>query len=91
MILLTFVPPPRLRRRLDRAKAVDASFEALKIKENSVAEDEPGHDFDHHVETGFQLATFQGPLCAEPVEGMAYFLESFEVAPDEEKSETGGK
>ncbi|TFK91934.1 translation elongation factor 2 [Polyporus arcularius HHB13444] len=32
--------------------------------------------FDNHLETGFQLATFQGPLCAEPVEGLAYFVES---------------
>lgn len=37
------------------------------------------HVFEAHVETGFQLATFQGPLCAEPVEGVAYFLESLEV------------
>ncbi|KAF9236515.1 P-loop containing nucleoside triphosphate hydrolase protein [Melanogaster broomeanus] len=37
------------------------------------------HDFNGHVETGFQLATFQGPLCAEPVEGLAYFVESINV------------
>jgi len=36
-------------------------------------------DFDNHVETGFQLATFQGPLCAEPMEGMAYFVEDVEI------------
>lgn len=36
-------------------------------------------DLDNHLESGFQLATFQGPLCAEPVEGMAYFVESVEV------------
>ncbi|KAJ7075890.1 P-loop containing nucleoside triphosphate hydrolase protein [Mycena belliarum] len=36
-------------------------------------------DFDTHVETGFQLATFQGPLCAEPVEGIAYFVESVKI------------
>ncbi|KAI0754909.1 translation elongation factor 2 [Daedaleopsis nitida] len=32
--------------------------------------------FDNYLEAGFQLATFQGPLCAEPVEGLAYFVES---------------
>jgi ribosome assembly protein 1 len=37
------------------------------------------HDFDNRIETGFQLATFQGPLCAEPVEGLAYFVESVEI------------
>jgi len=36
-------------------------------------------DFDNHIESGFQLATIQGPLCAEPVEGLAYFVESVEV------------
>lgn len=42
-------------------------------------EDAVPNNFDHDIETGFQLATFQGPLCAEPVEGMAYFVESVEV------------
>lgn len=36
-------------------------------------------DFIGHIETGFQLATFQGPLCAEPVEGVAYFVEDVQV------------
>jgi ribosome assembly protein 1 len=40
---------------------------------------EEAHDFDSHVETGFQIATFQGPLCAEPVEGMAYFVETLQI------------
>jgi ribosome assembly protein 1 len=40
------------------------------------------HEFDNDVETGFQLATFQGPLCGEPVEGMAYFVENFEIDRD---------
>lgn len=47
--------------------------------EASHAEDQTGHAFESHVETGFQIATFQGPLCAEPVEGVAYFLEALEV------------
>ena len=68
---------------------VGHSLEAL-LSEDGVAEDELRHDFDHHIETGFQLATFQGPLCSEPVEGIAYILESLEVASEETKSETGG-
>lgn len=64
---------------------------ALNASEDHVAEDGLGHDLDHHVETGFQLATFQGPLCYEPVEGMAYFLESLEVVSDEAKSDTGSE
>lgn len=42
--------------------------------------------FIREFETGFQLATFQGPLCAEPVEGLAYFVESVHV--DKESLET---
>jgi ribosome assembly protein 1 len=41
--------------------------------------DKVTRDFDNHVETGFQLAAFQGPLCAEPVEGVAFFVEHVEV------------
>lgn len=40
-------------------------------------------DFDDSIETGFQISTFQGPLCAEPVVGMAYFLEKLEVETSE--------
>jgi len=80
----------RLRRRLDRTRVVECSLGASSdVDKDRVAEDGLRHDFDHHVETGFQLATFQGPLCSEPVEGMAYFLESLEVASEETKSETG--
>lgn len=42
-------------------------------------QDQTDRDIDSHLETGFQLATFQGPLCAEPVEGLAYFVESLEI------------
>ncbi|KAJ3774750.1 P-loop containing nucleoside triphosphate hydrolase protein [Lentinula raphanica] len=32
-----------------------------------------------YIHTGFQLAVRQGPLCAEPVESLAYFVEKVEV------------
>ncbi|KAF8644511.1 hypothetical protein AX16_008388 [Volvariella volvacea WC 439] len=50
-----------------------------------------GGDFDNQIETGFQLATFQGPLCAEPVEGLAYFVESVNVDKEalEKEAEQG--
>jgi ribosome assembly protein 1 len=70
----------RLKRRLERNKASD----------------DPDHnsekvirDFDSNVETGFQLATFQGPLCAEPVEGMAYFVEKVEIDTESLAKEIG--
>lgn len=34
---------------------------------------------ENNIETGFQIATLRGPLCAEPVEGLAYFVESLQV------------
>jgi len=36
-------------------------------------------DFIEGIHTGFQLATKSGPLCAEPLMGVAYFLEDFTV------------
>lgn len=45
-------------------------------------------DFDSNIETGFQLANQQGPLCAEPVVGMAYFVEKIEVADMAEQEDT---
>jgi len=46
-------------------------------------------DFENSIEAGFQMATFQGPLCAEPVVGMAWVVESIEYKPDEEETEHG--
>ncbi|KAL9934685.1 hypothetical protein V8E36_006460 [Tilletia maclaganii] len=40
------------------------------------------------IDAGFQIATFQGPLCAEPVQGLAYFVESIEVDAEEAAKDT---
>ena len=41
--------------------------------------------FEDNIQTGFQLSAQQGPLCAEPVEGVACFLESVQISiPDDE-------
>ena len=45
-------------------------------------------DYEDSIETGFQLAVFQGPMCAEPVQGMAYVLQS--VNMDEKALEGEG-
>jgi translation elongation factor EF-G len=58
--IFTLIHRQSLKRRLDRT----ANEVLLSAQE-----------FDSHIEHGFQLATFQGPLCAEPVEGLAYFVE----------------
>lgn len=40
-------------------------------------------DYESSLESGFQIATLQGPLCAEPVQGMAYLVESVKATePD---------
>lgn len=38
--------------------------------------------FDESLDTAFQLTTLRGPLCHEPVQGMAYFVERLEVNAD---------
>ena len=60
-----------------------------KAEENGGEMDRVIRDFDNHIETGFQLATFQGPLCAEPVEGLAYFVEQVEVDREALEKEMG--
>jgi ribosome assembly protein 1 len=34
------------------------------------------------IDTAFQLFTLKGPLCAEPVEGLAFSIESVRVPDD---------
>ena len=41
-------------------------------------------DFSDKISYAFQLATAQGPLCHEPVHGVAVFLEDVVVAPSSE-------
>ncbi|KAK4684958.1 ribosome assembly protein 1, partial [Tremellales sp. Uapishka_1] len=47
-------------------------------------------DFDDSTEAGFGIATFQGPLCSEPVVGMAWVVENITYNKDENDSEQGG-
>ena len=52
----------------------------MKETENSeLQRDSVTKDFDGNVETGFQIATLHGPLCAEPMEGMAFFVERVDI------------
>ncbi|KAI5122471.1 hypothetical protein M0805_008782 [Coniferiporia weirii] len=61
-------PTKSLKKRLTRTQA----SEPVKDRSRLV------QDFENSVETGFQIAVFRGPLCAEPVEGMAFFVESLQ-------------
>jgi ribosome assembly protein 1 len=51
----------------------------VKETENSELHRDVARDFDGYVETGFQIATLHGPLCGEPMEGMAFFVERVEI------------
>jgi ribosome assembly protein 1 len=44
-------------------------------------------DLENSIEAGFQMATFQGPLCGEPVVGMGWVVE--EVKFNREGTEEG--
>lgn len=45
------------------------------------------HDLSDKISYAFQLATFQGPLCNEPVQGIAVFLESVTITrPTDEET-----
>ncbi|KAG8836477.1 Cytoplasmic GTPase/eEF2-like protein (ribosomal biogenesis) [Serendipita sp. 400] len=40
-------------------------------------------EYESSLEAGFQIAAMQGPLCAEPMQGMAFILESLKVTEPE--------
>ncbi|KAG5456558.1 MAG: hypothetical protein BJ554DRAFT_3672, partial [Olpidium bornovanus] len=43
-------------------------------------EDHPISEFDEAINTAFQLATGAGPLCAEPLMGVGYFVDDFFIS-----------
>lgn len=47
------------------------------------------HHFSDKITYGFQLATQQGPLCHEPVQGIAVFIEDVTVTPPSSADEDG--
>lgn len=46
-------------------------------------------DMNESIDTGFQIATLQGPMCAEPMQGMAFFVEKVEIDKEEAMKENG--
>ncbi|KAA1084123.1 Cytoplasmic GTPase/eEF2-like protein (ribosomal bioproteinsis) [Puccinia graminis f. sp. tritici] len=40
-------------------------------------------EFDDSIETAFQLATFKGPLCAEPMSGMCFSIEDIQIGGED--------
>ncbi|KAL2311779.1 GTPase Ria1 [Schizosaccharomyces pombe] len=43
-------------------------------------------DLSEYVVTAFQLITHQGPLCAEPVQGICVSIDQFDISDDSEDS-----
>ncbi|CAG8439651.1 10899_t:CDS:10 [Ambispora gerdemannii] len=76
----------------------DDSLEIPAENKNTTSEQLTIRDFEEAVHTGFQLATKAGPLCAEPLMGVAYFVEDFLIdtentglEPSEVRSKIGGQ
>lgn len=46
-------------------------------------------DFSDKISYAFQLATGQGPLCQEPVQGIAVFIEDVAINPNGEELDVG--
>ena len=47
-------------------------------------------DFDHSIVNGFQMATLAGPLCEEPIRGVCYSVELWELRETSVKSKPQG-
>ena len=44
-------------------------------------------DFENSFLFGFNLATSKGPLCEEPMQGVAFFIEKFHVQSNENRGD----
>ncbi|ORY32585.1 translation elongation factor 2 [Naematelia encephala] len=73
----------------DAAVAEDQLASLSKADTDAKAELRLLRDFENSIEAGFQMATFQGPLCAEPVVGMAWIVESIELNKNDDEEARG--
>lgn len=94
--MLTAFDSHRLRdRTLEKSKDDSEEASTPNVAEEkdatpaSSTETRVFRDFEGCLGTGFQIATFQGPMCAEPMEGMAFFVESFDVDVSKLEGENG--
>ena len=62
--------------------------DSAEVREQAVGDTLQARDFSDKIGYAFQLATAQGPLCNEPVQGIAVFLEEVTLTPstDDESS-----
>ena len=62
---------------------------SLEAQENpSILKDFIGsyREFDHSLVSGFQLATLSGPLCEEPVHGVCFIVETWDLLLSDSKT-----
>lgn len=64
--------------------ANNLSLRETAEEKETVGETLEGRDFSDKISYAFQLATAQGPMCNEPVQGIAVFLEEVNITPSAE-------
>lgn len=78
--------------KLSRFRDDEDGFVASEVQEDLDALSDDEHwklsllqSLDFSITNGFQLATAAGPLCEEPLSGVAFFIDSLEITrvPDE--------
>lgn len=57
---------------------------AKSTKQNDDDERDPRSDLENSIINGYQLATLSGPLCEEPMHGVCFFVEEFEIQLNDE-------
>ncbi|SCV72655.1 BQ2448_4192 [Microbotryum intermedium] len=68
----------------DGEQSIDTDELAAQLEDTTIAHDQPVplpdvRELDENFDSAFQLATNRGPMCGEPVIGMAFFLEAIEL------------
>ncbi|KDN46624.1 putative translation elongation factor 2-putative [Tilletiaria anomala UBC 951] len=81
------------RPQAENGQTLEEVLHSVHLGDDDAAEDKPGQvtfsskDMNDAIEAGFQMAMLQGPMCAEPVQGMAYFVEELSVDREEAQKE----
>lgn len=70
-----------LAEALEKAMKLEREDKENASKNNSA--NWQSKEFEDAFDTGFQFASLQGPMCAEPMHGMAFFVESVDVSKEE--------
>jgi ribosome assembly protein 1 len=81
--ILSFGPnrygPNMLINCLDKSDLFSTTvWSELESNNNDINKKNSFKDLENGVNLGFQLATSKGPICEEPLEGVAFFIENFE-------------